>query len=111
MKLTPGISAKSSLNRERLLTSQLLHHLNGSTENSLSQVGGWVPERARETSHPRSEVTTGRHELSLVFVVGDDLGEFLGNVVGVGGLTSNPSESSGSLIDSALLDEPTGRLG
>ena len=44
-------------------------------------------------------------------MVGDDLGELLGNVVGVGGLTSNPSESSGSLIDSALLDEPSWGLG
>jgi len=88
-----------------------LHHLNGSTENSLSQVGCWVPKRAGETSHPRSEVTTGGHELSLVFVVGDDLSELLGNVVGFGGLSSNPSESSCGLIDSALLDEPSGRFG
>jgi len=113
MKLTPDISAKSSHSweRERRLTSQLLHHLNGCTENSLSQVGCWVPERAGETSHPRSKVTTSRHELSLVFVVGNDLGEFLGNVVGFCGLSSNPGKSSGGLVDSALLDEPSGGLG
>ena len=43
-------------------------------------------------------------------MVSDNLGEFLLDVVGVGRLSSDPGESHGSLVDSALLDEPTGRL-
>jgi hypothetical protein len=44
-------------------------------------------------------------------VVGDDLGEFRLDVFGVGGLSTDSSESSGSSIDSALLDEPSRGFG
>lgn len=96
---------------DKVDTGQLLHHLNRCTEDGLSQVGSRVPQSTSETSGPRREVTILGNELSLVFVVGDDLGEFLGDVVGIGGLTSNPGKSSGSFVDSTLLDEPSRRLG
>lgn len=92
-------------------TGQLLHHLDRCTEDGLSQVGSRVPQSTSETSGPRREVTILGNELSLVFVVGDNLGEFLGDVVGVGGLTSDPGEGGSSFVDSALLDEPSRRLG
>jgi hypothetical protein len=76
---------------DKVDTGQLLHHLNGCTEDGLSQVGSRVPQSTSETSTPRCEVSTLGNELSLVFVVGDNLGEFLGDVVGIGGLTSDPS--------------------
>jgi hypothetical protein len=90
---------------------KLLHHLDRSTEDSLSEIGSGVPQSTRETSGPGSEVTTLGHEFGLVLVVGDDLGEFLGDVVRVGGLSTNSSKGSGSLVNSTLLDEPSRGLG
>ena len=96
---------------DKVDTGQLLHHLDGCSEDSLSQVGSRVPQSTSETSSPSGKVSTLGNELSLVFVVGDDLGEFLGDVVGVGGLTTDSSEGGGGFVDSALLDEPSRRLG
>ena len=96
---------------DKVDTGQLLHHLDRCTEDGLSQVGSRVPQSTSETSGPRREVTILGNELSLVFVVGDNFGEFLGNVVGIGGLPTDSSEGGGGFVDSALLDEPSRRLG
>jgi hypothetical protein len=44
-------------------------------------------------------------------VVGDDLGELILDVGRVSGLTTNAGERAGGIVDAALLDVPTGRLG
>lgn len=54
-----------------------------------------------------SNVTTSRHELSLVFVVGDNLGELLLDVGRVLGLTTDSAEGVGGLVDLSSLDEPS----
>ena len=54
-----------------------------------------------------SDVSTGGHELSLVFVVGDDLGELLLDKGRVLGLTTDSTESMGGLVDLSSLDEPS----
>lgn len=92
-------------------TSPLLHHLQGSAKNSTTEVAVGLPERSLEAVGPRREVAALRDDRQLVLVVGDDLGEFLGDELRVDGLTTNGCESLGSLLVLALLDKVTRRLG
>lgn len=92
-------------------TSPLLHHLKRSTEDSSSKVGAAVPERTLEASGPGLEVAPVRDQSGLVLVVGDNLGELVGDEVRVDGLVSDLGEAKSGLLVVTLLDPVSGRLG
>ena len=101
----------SSEVEDKVDTGPLLHHLHRGTEDGETQVGTWVSKTTRETSSPRGEIASSRDELRLVLVVGDDLGEFLLDVVGVGWLTSHDRQGLGRSFGLTSLDVPSGGLG
>jgi len=43
-------------------------------------------------------------------MIGDDLGELLLNIIGIGGLASDPAERIRGSIDSTFLDIPSWRF-
>lgn len=92
-------------------TSELLHHLHADTEHSAAEVGGGAGDAALEASFPRSEVAGLGDNSHLVLVVGDNLGKLILNVLRVQRLTTDATESGSSLVELALLDPVTGRLG
>lgn len=92
----PSISKRSNGLWERL------------TEDSAAKVGARVAKATGEASGPRLEVAAGGDKLSLVLVVGNDLGELLLDVGRVLGLTTDAGEGLGGCVDAALLDVPTG---
>jgi hypothetical protein len=92
-------------------TGPLLHHLERGTEDGSSEVGSRVAETTRETSRPGVNVSVLGDELGLVFVVGDDLGEFLLDVGRFLGLATDSGKRSGGVIESATLDKPSWRFG
>jgi hypothetical protein len=92
-------------------TCPLLHHLERGTEDGASEVRAWVTETAGEAGEPRIEVVGGGNHLLLVLVVGEDLSQFLLDIGGVPGLTTDAGERAGGGIDTTLLDVPTRGLG
>lgn len=95
----------------RLTSCPLLHHLERCTQDSSSQIRSGVSKRSRETSGPRIKVSTGGDELRFEFIVGDNFGEFLLDVLGIGGLTSDSRQGSSGIFDSSLFDKPSWRIG
>ncbi|KAI2255605.1 hypothetical protein LOZ10_005651, partial [Ophidiomyces ophidiicola] len=89
----------------------LLHHLQGDAEDGATQVAGRVGQRAAEAVEPGGKVAVVRHDLQLVLVVGDDLGELLLDVLGVDGLAAEGGEGGLGAVEVVLLDEVAGRLG
>lgn len=92
-------------------TSPLLHHLKRSTENSTTEVAVGREEAALEAAHPGGEVSTLGHRLHLVFVVGNNLGQFLFDVIRVLRLTSHTRQDVGGLFELVLAHKVTRRLG
>jgi hypothetical protein len=89
----------------------LLHHLHRSTEDSSAKVRLAIPEAALEAVGPAAEPRGGGNDLSLVLLVGDDLGDLRLDVLGILGLTTDTGKSIDSVFDSALLDEVSGGVG
>lgn len=96
---------------QRNLPSELLHHLHTDTQDGTALVGGGVGELSLEARHPGTEVARLRNDRHFVLVVGDDLGKFILDVLGVEGLATHAAESVGSLVELAFLDPVTRRLG
>ncbi|KFZ08750.1 hypothetical protein V501_05831 [Pseudogymnoascus sp. VKM F-4519 (FW-2642)] len=92
-------------------TSELLHHLEDYAEDRAADVGGALGDGAVEAVGPAAKVGGLRDDLHLVLVVGDDLGKFVLDVVGLNWLATNGRESLGGVFEPALLDVETGRLG
>ena len=99
-------------------TSPLLHHLEGSTENGLAEVGVGLEEGALEAVHPSGKPATSRDKLALVLLVGDDLGKFeFDQGPEVGGIgaswvyTTDLHQGLLGLIGTAALDEVTRGVG
>ena len=92
-------------------TSQLLHGLHEDTESSTASVGRRLGDLALEAGHPGAKVAGLGNNRHLVLVVGNDLSEFILNVLGVGGLTTDTAKSVGSLVKLSLLDPESGRFG
>jgi len=86
-------------------TGPLLHHLHGSTEDSLAQVGVGLEDGAAEAVGPALVPAAGGDDGALVFLVGDDLGKLSLDVLAVLGLATQSGERLASLLDTAALDE------
>lgn len=89
----------------------MLHHLQGSAQDSLTEVGVGLEEAATEAVQPATEPGGGGHESTLILLVGDNFGELDLNVLRVLGLATDAGEGMGGLGDVALLDEVTRRIG
>lgn len=71
----------------------------------------WHLKRFREAGSPRSEPRVGRDGRGLILSVGDNLGELGFDVLGGRFLTTETNENITSLVELALLNEVTGRVG
>jgi len=91
-------------------TSPLLHHLERSTEDSAAQVAVGLPERSLEAVHPAAQVAVLGDDLHLVLVVGNDLSQFLLNVLRVTGLATDAGKRMGGPVELTTLDEVTRRF-
>jgi hypothetical protein len=88
----------------------LLHHLQRGTEDGTTQVGLLSPETTLEAVGPAGEPSGGWDHLSLVLVVGNDLGNLDLDVFGVLGLATKARQRFHGLLDPASLDEVAGRI-
>ncbi|KAG7698243.1 hypothetical protein KL915_001960 [Ogataea haglerorum] len=91
-------------------TGPLLHHLQGGSEDSLSEVRRRLSESSGETSSPGLPVSHGRNDALFVLVVGHDLGELLLDVVGVHRLASESGEHLGGPVELAPEDKVSWRF-
>ena len=89
----------------------LLHHLQRRAKDGAADVAVRLPEAAAEAVEPGVEVVALRDHLELVLVVGNDLGKLLLDVFRVDGLTSEPGEHGGGVVELATLDKVSRRLG
>ena len=105
-----GLKKGSRVVEDKVDTGPLLHHLEGSAEDSLAQVRIRIKDRAFEALRPGAEPGGRRVQLALVFLVDHDFGKFGLDVFGVGWLTAESDQSSTSLLDIAALDEVPGRI-
>ena len=96
---------------EKILTRQLLHHLDARPEDRPPQVAVPAPHRPLEARHPRPDVARLRDHLHLVLVVGHNLGQLVLDVLGIDGLAADQRESPRGRVDLALHDVETGGLG
>lgn len=108
---TGGLEEGSRVVEDEVDTGPLLHHLHGGTEDGSAKVRLGVPERTLEAVGPRAEPSGGGDHLTLVLLVGDDLGNLRLDVLGVLGLTTDARKSINSLFDLTALDEVSGRVG
>ena len=60
---------------------------------------------------PAGPVTSDRDHSAFIFGIGDNLSEFIGDVVGILGLTTKSSKHGTSAVDPLFLDKVTGGLG
>jgi len=91
-------------------TSPLLHHLKRGTEDRAAKIAARLEQRALEAVGPGAEVAALRDDLQFILVVGNDLGDFLLDVLRVAGLTTNTRKSSDGLVELTTLDEVTRRF-
>lgn len=90
-------------------TSPLLHHLGRGTKESSAQVGAWVPQRALEAVEPAAEVPSlVSNGLEFIFIIGDDLREFLLNEFGIRVLSTKPCETVCGLVQLPTLNKISG---
>ena len=87
-----------------------MHHLQRGAEDCEAQVAVGLPEGAREAVCPALEVSSVRDHLELVLVVGNDLGQFLLDELGVARLTTKPGQDIRRLVELAPLYKVSGRF-
>jgi len=73
-------------------------------ENSAAQIRLGVPETTLEAVGPGVKVAGARVEVTFIFSVGNNLGEFDFDELRIGGLTTEAAKRLASIFDSALLD-------
>lgn len=88
-------------------TSPLLHHLERSTQDGSAEIGAGVEKSTLEAVEPGAEVTILWDDGHFVLVVGNNLSEFLLDVVGSLGLATETGQDLSSLLEVALLYEVT----
>lgn len=108
---TSGLQEGSRVVEDEVDTGPLLHHLEGSTENGLAQVGVGLKDGTAEAVGPRAEPSGRGNKLALVLLVGDDLSKLDLDVLGVLGLATKLGKGGGGIGESALLDEVSGGVG
>lgn len=106
-----GLQEDRGVVEDEVDTGPLLHHLEGGSENRAAEVRAWVGESTLEAVCPGRDVPALRDDLHLILVVGNNLGEFLLDVVRVDGLATNAGKDCSSVDKVTLLDEVAGRLG
>ena len=105
-----GLEERGREVKDEVDTRPLLHHLERSAKDGASEVAASLPKRAREALGPAGPVASGGDHLSFVLGIGDDLGEFGGDVVRVLGLTTKPRKHGARPVYLVFLDKETGRL-
>jgi hypothetical protein len=89
----------------------LLHHLKRGTKDSLAEVRVGLPDGTLEAVGPRAEPGGGGNKLTLVLLVGDNLGKLDLDILGVGVLATKTGQRVGGSSEVTLLDEVAGRVG
>lgn len=89
----------------------MLHHLEGGTEDSTTDVGVRVENVSAEAVEPALEVAALGDERLLVLEVGVDLVQLVLDELGILGLVADTGEDLAGLVLLALADEETGGLG
>jgi len=79
-------------------TSELLHHLEQDTDRGSAAVADALEDGTLEAVAPAGKVAGLGNDLLLVFVVGNDLGEFVLDIFRVDGLTTDGGEGPGRLV-------------
>lgn len=92
-------------------TGQLLHSLHADTDSGAAKVGGRAGDLALEAGCPGADVAGLRKNGHLVLVVGNDLSEFILDVLGVDRLATDTTKRLSGLVELAFLDPVTGRFG
>lgn len=87
-----------------------MHHLQRGTQDSTTKIAVRREDAASEAVPPADEVSALGNGLQLVFIVGDDFGKFLTDVLGVHRLATDTGQNLCSLFKPALLDEVTRRF-
>ena len=108
---TGGLEERGGVVEDEVDAGPLLHHLERGTQDGSAQVRAGLAETALEAVGPATEPGGVGDESTLVFLVGDNLGQFTLDVDGVLGLATDTSKSVHGSGDVALLDEVTGRVG
>jgi len=92
-------------------TGPLLHHLQGSSENGSAQVAARLGQSTLEAVCPAAEIAVLRDDLHFVFVVGNDLGQFLLDHLRIAGLPPESRQNHGGAVEVAALDKVSWRFG
>lgn len=108
---TGGLEERGREVKDKVDTRPLLHHLEGSTENGATDIAASHPKRASKALEPAGPEACDGDRLSFILGIGDNRGEFRGDVVRVLRLTTKSREHNTSLVDTVFLDKVTGRLG
>jgi hypothetical protein len=88
----------------------LLHHLHGSTQDCAAQIAVSLPKRSLEAIGPAGEIAALWGHLQFVFMVGNDLGQFLLDIFRVPRLATETGQHVGGAFDVAAFDEVSGRF-
>ena len=91
-------------------TGPLLHHLQRCAEDGPAQIAGGLEQSALEAVEPGAEVSTLRDDLHLVFVVGNNFGQLLLDILGIRGLTTKTGQHDRCFVHPSLLDEVSRRF-
>ena len=89
----------------------MLHHLERGAKNGATEVAASLPKRAGEALVPAGPEGIGGNDPLFIFGIGNDLGQFRGDVVRVQGLTTKAGKHNTRIFDPASLDIVTGGLG
>jgi hypothetical protein len=95
----------------RIRSLPLLHHLQRCTQDCATEVGLLLPQRSREAVHPAGDETRGWNDGTLIFFVGDNLGQFDLNVLGFDWLSTKSGERVGGTVEISTLDKVTWGIG
>jgi hypothetical protein len=103
-----GLQEDSGVVEDEVYTSPLLHHLQGSSEDRAAEIGAGLSETALEAVGPWREVAALGDDAHLIFMVGNDLSQFLLDVLRVLGLAANTWQDSSCLLKLSVDDEVSG---
>ena len=91
-------------------TGPLLHHLKRGTENCAAKIRSRIAESALEAVGPGRKVSVLWDNAQFIFVIGDDLSEFLLDILGVHWLTTDTRQDACGLLEPSLDDEVSWRF-
>jgi len=108
MNRTEFLEKGGSKVKDEVYTGELLHHLHGNAEKGSSEITAAVEKGALETIGPRAEVAALGDHAHFVLVIGDDLGQFLLDVVRVTWLATESFQDVCGFGQVSFFDEVTG---